>query len=133
VQPLFEFGHGLSYTQFKFSKLSVQAASDGGIDVSFRVQNVGNMAGDEVPQVYIGPSPDAPSGVQQAVKKLVQFDRVSLAPGHWQDLSLHVSPHELSYWSTAANNWAAGTGLREVMVGASSRDIRLQSSVEVGQ
>lgn len=131
VQPLFEFGYGLSYTKFKYSKLSISPASDGGFDVSFRVQNVGNYAGDEVPQVYVGPSPDVPAGIQQAVKKLVQFDRITLDPGHWQDVSLHVMPHELSYWSTADQNWVLGTGLREVFVGASSRDIRLQGLIEV--
>jgi beta-glucosidase len=101
--------------------------------VSFRVQNVGNMAGAEVPQVYVGPSPDAPASVQQAVKKLVQFDRISLAPGHWQDVSLHVTRHDLSYWSTATHDWAVGTGSRAVLVGASSRDIRLQGSMQVSQ
>ena len=55
VQPLFEFGYGLSYTKFKFSKLSITPARDGGFDVSFRVQNVGNIAEAEVPQVYVGP------------------------------------------------------------------------------
>ena len=91
VQPLFEFGYGLSYTQFKYSKLNISPTSDGGFDVSFRVQNVGNMAGAEVPQVYVGPSLDAPSSVQQAVKKLVQFERITLDPGHWQDVTLHVT------------------------------------------
>jgi beta-glucosidase len=133
VQPLFEFGYGLSYTQFKYSKLNISPTSDGGFDVSFRVQNVGNMAGAEVPQVYVGPSPDAPASVQQAVKKLVQFDRIPLAPGHWQDVSLHVTQHDLSYWSTATHDWAVGTGSRAVFVGSSSRDIRLQGSVQVSQ
>jgi beta-glucosidase len=133
VQPLFEFGHGLSYTKFKYSKLSINPASDGGFDINFRVQNVGNDAGAEVPQVYVGPSPDAPTRVQQAVKKLVQFDRIVLDPGHWQDVTLHVTQHELSYWSTTTNDWAVGTGKRTVYVGSSSRDIRLQGSVQVSQ
>jgi beta-glucosidase len=133
VQPLFEFGYGLSYTKFKFSKLSITPTSDGGFDVSFRVQNVGNMAGAEVPQVYVGPSPDAPNSVQQAVKQLVQFDRVTLDPGHWQDLTLHVTRHDLSYWSTTTHDWAVGTGKRSVMVGSSSREILLQGSVQVSQ
>jgi beta-glucosidase len=132
VQPLFEFGYGLSYTQFKYSKLSVSPADDGGIDVSFRIQNVGPYAGDEVAQVYAGPSPDAPAEIRQAVKKLVQFERISLEPGHWQDVTLHVDPRELSYWSTADQGWVLGTGTRSVFVGASSRDIRLQATVEVG-
>jgi beta-glucosidase len=63
----------------------------------------------------------------------VQFDRVTLDPGHWQDLTFHVTQHDLSYWSTAAHNWAVGTGKRSVMVGSSSRDILLQGSVQVSQ
>jgi beta-glucosidase len=133
IQPLFEFGYGLSYTQFKYSKLNITPTSDGGFDVSFRVQNVGNTSGDEVPQVYLGPSPDAPANVQQVVKKLVQFDRISLAPGHWQDVSLHLTQRDLSYWSTSGQDWVVGTGSRAVLVGASSRDIRLQGFVQVSQ
>ncbi|MBP1703243.1 MAG: glycoside hydrolase family 3 domain protein [Chloroflexi bacterium] len=131
VAPLYPFGYGLSYTNFKYSKLSLSPTDDGGFDVTFRVQNVGNYAGDEVPQVYVGPSPDAPLGAQQAVRKLVQFDRISLAPGHWQDVTLHVTPRALSYWSADVHDWVLGTGLREVSVGSSSRDLGLQGTVVV--
>ncbi|MEJ2601363.1 MAG: glycoside hydrolase family 3 C-terminal domain-containing protein [Anaerolineales bacterium] len=133
IQPLFEFGYGLSYTQFEYSQLNVTPTSDGGLDVSFRVQNIGSIRGDEVPQVYVGPSPDVPAGVQQAVKKLVQFERITLLPNQWRELRLHVTRRDLSYWSTAAHDWAVGTGIREVFVGASSRDIRLSGTVEISQ
>jgi beta-glucosidase len=130
-QPLFEFGYGLSYTTFDYASLNITTTSDGGFDVSFRVQNVGTVIGDEVPQVYIGPSPDAPATVQQAVKKLVQFERITLLPGYWRELSLHVTQRDLSYWSTNDQDWVVGTGSRAVFVGSSSRDIRLIGSVEV--
>jgi beta-glucosidase len=67
------------------------------------------------------------------VKKLVQFDRITLDPGHWQDVTLHVTQHDLSYWSTDTHNWAIGSGSRTVMVGSSSRDIHLQGSVQISQ
>ena len=131
VAPLFPFGYGLSYTKFDYSNLSVAASSDGSVDVSFRVRNVGPMTGTEVPQVYAGPSPDAPSGVQQAVHKLVAFGRVTLAPGHSADLTLHVVPRSLSYWSSSDQQWALGTGARQILVGSSSRDLPLQTTMAI--
>lgn len=131
IEPLFAFGHGLSYTKFNYTKLSVAPAGDGGFDVSFRVHNVGNFDGDEVAQVYLGPSSDVPAGVQMAEKALVAFTRLSLANGEWQDVSLHIAPRQLSYWSVDLDEWVVAGGSREVFVGSSSRDIRLQGSIEV--
>lgn len=65
------------------------------------------------------------------MKKLVQFDRITLDPGHLQDVTLHVIQHDLSYWSTDTHVRVVGSGSRTVMVGSSSRDIRLQGSVQV--
>jgi beta-glucosidase len=131
VQPLFPFGFGLSYTSFDYSGLRVEPARDGGLEVSFRVRNVGSRQGAEVPQVYIGPGAGVPTGVQQAVRSLVQFTRVELAPGQVGEVRLHVAPRQLSYWSTAQQGWVVATGLRQVFVGASSRDLRLSASVLV--
>jgi beta-glucosidase len=72
-----------------------------------------------------------PSTVQQAVRKLVQFDRVALDPGQAQDVTLHVDPHELSYWSSGQQAWVLGTGVRQIFIGTSSRDLVLQGSIEV--
>jgi beta-glucosidase len=131
ITPLFAFGHGLSYTKFRFSDLDVERAHDGGLDVRFKVRNVGRATGDEVPQVYLGPSPSAPAGVQQAVRKLVQFDRITLRPGEQRRLTLHVDARELSYWSTAQQRWIRGTGRRDVYLGSSSRDIREHASAHI--
>jgi beta-glucosidase len=131
VTPLFPFGYGLSYTKFAYSKLNVSAASDGGINVNFRVQNIGSVTGSDVPQVYVGPSGQLPSGIQQAVRRLVQFQRVELAPGRFADLTLHVAPHWLSSWSSADQKWVLGTGPRAVYVGPSSRDLPLSATVTV--
>ena len=104
---------------------------DGGLDVGFRVRNVGSRRGDEVPQVYVGPGAAAPAGVQQAVRSLAQFARIELAPGQVKEVSLHVGPRQLAYWSTARQGWVVATGVRQVFVGASSRDIRLSGSTFV--
>jgi beta-glucosidase len=131
VTPLFPFGYGLSYTRFAYSRLTVNASRDGGLDVSFRVTNVGGREGSDVPQVYMGPSRDLNVGVQQAVRKLVQFRRVDLDPGRSAILTLHVTAHDLSSWSSARQAWVVGTGPRVVYAGPSSRDLPLQATVTV--
>ena len=107
------------------------APRDGGIDVRLRVTNVGDRAGADVPQVYIGPSAQLPAAIQQAVRKLVQFQRVQLAPGRSAELTLHVAPHDLSSWSSAQQKWVVGTGPRTVYAGPSSRDLPLHAIVRV--
>ena len=131
IKPLFAFGEGLSYTQFRYSGLDVRRSWDGGLDVRFNVRNVGHRIGDEVPQVYLGPAPNVPASVQQAVRKLVQFDRITLWPGRQRRLTLHVDARELSYWSTAQQRWVRGTGRRDVYVGSSSRDLRERTQEHV--
>jgi len=129
VAPLFPFGYGLSYTKFAYSKLNVTPTRDGGIDVSIRIHNEGSYAGSDVPQVYVGPSSQLPSDIQQAARRLVQFQRVELAPGQFEDLTLHVDSHWLSSWSSAQQQWVLGTGPRTVWVGSSSRDLPLSATV----
>ena len=129
--PLFPFGYGLSYTRFAYSRLTAHATRDGGIDVSFRLTNAGSREGSDVPQVYVGPSAALPAGIQQAVRKLVQFKRVDLDPGQSASLTLHVTAHDLSSWSSAQQAWVVGTGTRVIYVGPSSRDLPLEATVKV--
>jgi len=125
VTPLFPFGYGLSYTSFAYSGLSV-APTATGLDVTFTVQNTGSVAGTEVAQVYVGP-PDNPP-VPMAVKSLVGFERVPLAPGESKQLTIHVDKRGLSYWSTATHDWQLASNNRTVFIGSSSRNIRLEES-----
>jgi beta-glucosidase len=126
VNPLFPFGHGLSYTAFTYSGLQVSKASDGGLNVHFRLTNTGTMEGDEVPQVYLGrPAAPLPAGVQFAPSVLAGFTRVHLGPSQSTDITIHVAPRQLSYWSVANGSWVVATGDRTVSVGSSSRDVRL--------
>ncbi|TPQ47660.1 glycosyl hydrolase [Burkholderia ubonensis] len=122
IAPLFEFGHGLSYTHFAYSGLSVSRQPDGSLNVAFTVRNDGRVAGTETPQVYLGvPYKDEPP------KRLVGWDKVRLNPGDARRVSITVTPRMQSVWDTSHNGWryvARGT----VYVGASSRDIRLQGS-----
>ena len=127
LKPLFPFGHGLSYTTFQYSSAKVVRTKDGGLDVSFSVKNNGRVAGDEVAQVYLGAPDKPPAGAQFAVRSLVQFERVAIEPGQTKNLTLHVEPRRLQFWSTAKQRWETAVGARKVEIGGSSRDVRLQA------
>jgi beta-glucosidase len=128
IEPLFAFGHGLSYSRFEYSDLAVNPSTDG-FDVSFRVRNASGPKGAEVPQVYVGPpSEPLPEGHAVAPQKLVGFERIELMPGETRVVTVHVGARELSYWSKVQNGWVVARGSRAVHVGASSRDIRLRGT-----
>ncbi len=87
------------------------------MDATFTVTNTGDVAGDAVAQMYVGPPKDQPAGVQFAVRQLVQFGRVSLAPGQQKTVTMAVAPRQLSYWSSAAQKWVLDAGGRTLYVG----------------
>ena len=130
IEPLFAFGHGLSYTKFDYSNLSVAKASDGGLDVKVSIKNTGSVASDEVPQLYLGAPSEIPEGVQFPVRALVAFDRIHFGPGESKIVDLHVAPRQLQYWATKEQKWITATGKRTVSVGSSSRDLRLNQSID---
>ena len=128
-KPLFPFGHGLSYSRFAYSRLHIDASNAGGLDVRFRIRNSGGAGGDEVPQVYIDAPGTPVPGADLAVRSLVAFDRVHLDAGESRDITLHVAPRALQYWSTHDHAWRKVPGTRPVLVGASSGDIRLKGRI----
>jgi beta-glucosidase len=130
INPLFAFGHGLSYTAFEYSGLKIEKASDGGLDVKVNIKNTGSVESDEVPQVYLGKPSEIPAGVQFPVRSLVAFDRIHLAIGETKTVTLHVPLRQLQYWSTTSSKWVTATGKRTVSVGASSRDLRVEQSID---
>jgi beta-glucosidase len=130
VEPLFPFGHGLSYTTFEYSALKVATASDGGLDLSVQIHNSGHAPGDEVPQAYLGAPTDCPAGVQFPVRKLVAFDRVALTAGQTKAVFFHVPLRQLQYWSVASRQWVRAKGKRTVSIGASSRDLRVEKTID---
>ena len=123
VTPLFPFGHGLSYTTFDYGTPQVSKAvtSDGSLTVSVPVTNSGSVAGAEIVQFYVS----APaSSVDRPVKELKGFGKVFLAPGETKTVSAELSRASLSYLDAAGHQWVAEPGRYEVLVGASSADIR---------
>jgi beta-glucosidase len=129
IDPLFAFGHGLSYTKFEYSDLKVEKKADGGLEVKVHIKNTGSVDSDEVPQVYLSAPGDAPAGVQFPVRALAAFDRVHLNAGEAKTVTLNVAPRQLQYWSTADGKWETATGKRTLSVGASSRDLRVEQAI----
>jgi len=128
IEPLFPFGHGLSYTQFDYSALSIRERADGW-EVQFRVENTGERAGETVPQVYVGRPSDPP--VPMAPKELVGFKKIGLAPGEATTVTVSVDESALRYWASGAHQWQMPPGSRSVYVGRSSRDVALQGPLPV--
>ena len=128
IEPLYPFGFGLSYSSFTLSGLKLQPAPGGGVDVSVRVKNTGNVRGDEVPQVYLTAPATRPAGAQFAPKTLVAFERVSLDAGEERSVTLHVAPRAFEYWSTGSKRWTRPEGPRELLVGTSSRALPLRAA-----
>ena len=132
IEPLFPFGYGLSYTKFEYSQLKTALTPDGGADVSFTIQNTGALDGDEVPQVYVDAPQQRPDDTTQfAVRALAAFDRVHLKAGESCNVTLHIARRAFEYWSTSSARWMTAGGQREIHVGASSRDLRLNAELEV--
>ncbi len=128
IKPMFPFGYGLSYTTFQFSNLHALRQPNGGVEVSLNVKNTGPVAGDAVPEVYIGAPDTPPAGVPFAKRALCGFDRVHLAPHASRTVVIQVPLRSLQYWSTAKSDWVTATGQRTIYVGSSSRDLPLQAS-----
>jgi beta-glucosidase len=131
-QPLYSFGHGLSYTRFEYSKLRLDHASvaaDGSLQASITVKNVGSRAGDEVVQLYVAPL-DAKR--PRANKDLRGVKRVALKPGESNSISFTLEPsNDLRYYDVDAKRYAVDDGKYEVQIGASSADIRARQAFEV--
>ena len=129
-QPLYPFGFGLSYTSFEYSNLTIDPAvipPGGSAIVRCRVTNVGTRAGDEVPQLYIR---DVLASVARPVMQLEGFTRIHLRPGESRDIALPLGSAELRMLDTAMR-WVVEPGTFRVMVGASSKDIRLRGQLTV--
>lgn len=124
IKSLFPFGHGLSYTTFKYGKPTVSAtemAADGSVTVKVAVTNTGDRTGAEVVQLYIA---DAKSSLPRPVKELKDFKKVTIEPGQTVDVEFVITPDKLMFFDDAAHQWVAEAGEFSAHIGASSSDIR---------
>jgi len=131
IEPLFPFGHGLSYTKFDYKNLKSTQPTlkpDGKAEISVDIMNSGQRAGEEVVQLYVR---DLKPHVDKPVRELKGFARVVLQPGETKPVTFSVTPRDLAYFDVVAKQWKADAGDYEIEVGASSRDIRQKANVHL--
>ncbi len=123
--PLFPFGHGLSYASFAYADLATKVDADT-LSVSFTVTNTGDMAADEVAQLYTRAVDPA---VPRPRRELVALDRVRLEPGERRELSFELPLSAFGFWDVRQGRWRREPGPYELLAGASSEDVRLRTTV----
>jgi beta-glucosidase len=131
VEPLFPFGHGLSYSSFEYANLRLDKSAmrdTERLEVSVEVLNAGAVEAKEVVQLYIG---DEKSSVARPKRELKAFRKIDLKPGERATVSFSLDKRAFAFWSPPHADWIVETGTFEIAVGASSRDLRLRTAVEV--
>jgi beta-glucosidase len=131
VEPAFCFGHGLSYTSFEYDQLALNEDRQDGREVlmvQFDLSNVGQCAGAETVQVYVRHHRPR---LFRPVKELKGFDKVYLQPGESQRISIPLDRSAFSFYDDAQGGWIFEPGEFSILVGSSSRDIRLQASLQI--
>jgi beta-glucosidase len=127
--PLFPFGFGLSYTRFRYDHLRIGGGSGGATTVSLDVTNTGGRDGSDVVQLYLG----YPRGSGEPPKALKGFHKVRIAHGHTRRVTFALTRDDLAVWDATAHARTVLDGTYPIMVGASSRDVRLRGAITVRQ
>jgi beta-glucosidase len=131
VEPLFSFGHGLSYTTFEYSNLAIETPEielDKELELTVDIKNTGARPGKEVVQLYLQ---DIEASLARPVKELKGFKKVSLEPGETRTIAFSLRARDLSFYDPLKKEWVAEGGEFKVLVGSSSRDIRCEGSFEL--
>ncbi|MCD7820184.1 MAG: glycoside hydrolase family 3 C-terminal domain-containing protein [Lachnospiraceae bacterium] len=125
----FPFGHGLSYTTFAYSNLRLsqsEITEKDTVTVSVDITNTGSCSGKEIVQLYVS---DHTGMVRRPVRELKGYEKVSLAPGETKTVTMQIDYRSLAWYSTDLHDWYAASGEYEILIGASSRDLRLRTSL----
>jgi len=131
IEPQFAFGHGLSYSTFEYRDLRVipdKAAPDQPVQVCLSVCNTSSREGAEVVQLYVR---DVQCRVDRPIKELKAFRKIMLKPGETQPVTFTLHQRAMAFYDPVAKDWVAEPGLFQVLVGSSSRDIRLKAMFEL--
>lgn len=129
-EVLFPFGHGLSYAKFEYSDLCVKKESETDYLVSYTVKNISEVDGAEISQVYIR---DPFSSVSRPEKELKGFAKTPLKAGESKRVEVRLNARSFAFYSIPRKGWYVENGEFEILVGASSRDIRLQSQIVIAR
>ena len=127
----FPFGHGLSYTTFEYSDVKVSSdkiKDTDSVTVSFKIKNTGSVDGAEIAQVYVS---DVESTIYRPAKELKGFKKVFLKAGEEKEIEISLDKRAFAYYNVNIHDWHVESGDFKVLVGASSRDIRLETAVYV--
>jgi beta-glucosidase len=130
IEPLFPFGHGLSYTHFNYDNLEIslnKVTGDKTFYVTLDIMNSGERFGKEVVQLYIQ---DVDCSVERPLKELKGFKKVKLKPNEKKSIKFELGKEDLSFFDEKNNCWRAEKGIFNILIGSSSRDIRLQGIIE---
>ena len=131
IEPLYPFGYGLSYTNFAYKDLKVQGLKKDNNEyykVSFTLENTGKLNGTEIAQLYVGA---VDSKIERAPKELKAFRNISLKAGETAKIEINIDKNAFSYYDTAKKEWTTDPGKYEILIGSSSRDIRLKEAVDI--
>ncbi|WP_299552248.1 glycoside hydrolase family 3 C-terminal domain-containing protein [Seonamhaeicola sp.] len=130
-KPLWEFGYGLSYSTFEYSDLKISSKTlkaDAKLQINVSIKNTSKIDGDEVVQLYVAyPG----SKKNRPLQQLRGFKRVAIKKGKTENVSFSLTKDDLKYWSTAKQDWDVETGKVDIMIGASSKDIKLATQIDV--
>ena len=126
VEPQFVFGHGLSYTEFRYNDIKVNLTEENekiNATVKFKVTNIGEKEGAEVAQVYVN---DVESSVKRPVIELKGFEKVRLMPGESKEVTINLDKKSFAFYSDEENSWIVEDGKFNILIGSSSTDIRFR-------
>lgn len=127
IEPLFPFGYGLSYTKFDYKNINVKSSGDK-FTITFDLKNIGKVKGTEIPQLYIH---DMKPIVEKAPKELKRFERISLKPGETKEVKFELTKNDFKYFDPEKHDWLVSPGSYELLIGSSSRDIKLRESINL--
>ncbi len=128
LDVMYEFGYGLSYTDFEYKDLQVKKISELDYEVSYVIKNVGDMDAKEVSQLYIR---DVLSMVVRPYKELKHFSKDFIKAGEEKKVTIKLSKRDFAFFDVNSKDWYVENGHFEILIGASSRDIRLKTAIEI--